>query len=133
MVIVKEIIRNFYDCDENIRLDINSAILELSKVDMLTDIELVVVAVTKEQYSLSAAGELVGLSKSAIGRHLDSACEKIANHLGSEYKDDKILELVEKKLGRNMTPSERRFCWSRIRNFGRDKSPNINIFNFKKK
>jgi hypothetical protein len=131
MVIVKEIIRTYYNCDENVRLDIDSAISTLSKEGILSDVELVVIAVTKEQYSLIEASKLVGLSKSAIGRKLDDACEKIAVCLGSEYQDDKILDLVESKLGRKLKSDEKKFCWNKIRNFGRDKSTNVNIFNFK--
>jgi len=130
MVIVKEILRTYYSCDDNVRLDIDSAISMLSKDGTLSDVELVVIAVTKEQYSLVEASKLVGISKTSIGRELDRACEKIANYLGHEYQDDKILSLVENKLGRKLRPAEKKFCWNKIRNFGRDKSTNVNIFNF---
>jgi len=131
MVIVKETIRTYYNCDENVKLDIDSAIECLSKCGVLSDVEIIVLAVTKEQYSLLAAGELVGVSKSTISRHLDRACKKIANYLGSEYQDKKILRLVEEKLCRKLTEEERKFCWSKIRNFGRNKCTDLNIFNFK--
>lgn len=133
MVIVKDILRTYYSCDENVKFDIDSTILQLSKDGVLTDIELVVIAVTKEQYSLTAAGEIVGVSKSAVGRALDTACQKIADYLGSEYQDDKILKAVEEKLGRNLTSDEKIFCRSKIRDFGRNKYSDINIFNFKVK
>lgn len=131
MVIVKEIIRTYYDCDENVKYDIDSTIAQLSKDGELSDIELVVLSTTKEQYSLKAAGELLGISKSATGRALDSACNKIAEYLGSEYQDEKILKLAEKKLCRKLTTKEQEFCWKKIKDFGRNRYSDVNIFNFK--
>ena len=130
MVIVKDIIRTYYACEENIKLDINSAIFKLSDDGTLSDVELVVLAVTREQYSLTLAGELVGISKSSVGRVLDTACEKIASCLGPEYQDNVIIEAVEKKLGRKLTPVEEEFCWKKINDFGRNQYAKINLFNF---
>jgi len=131
MVIVKEIIRTYYFCEESVKLDIDSAISQLSESGALSEVELLVLAITKEQYSLNAASELVGLSKSKIGRVLDAACQKIADHLGPEYQDTKILRAVETRLGRKLTPEEEFFCWKKITDFGRNKYSNISIFNFK--
>jgi hypothetical protein len=130
MVIVKDIIRTYYSCDENIQLDIDAAISKLSKDGTLSDVELVVLAVTREQYSLTLAGELVGISKSSVGRALDTACEKIASCLGSGYQDSLIIEAVEKRLGRKLTPDEDDFCWKKINDFGRNQYAKMNLFNF---
>jgi hypothetical protein len=131
MVIVKEIIRTYYSCDETTKLDVDSAISTLSEDGTLTEVELLVIAITKEQYSLTAASEVLGISKSAVGRILDIACHKIAIHLGSEYQDIKIFKRVEDRLGRKLTPEEEFFCWKKMRDLGRNKYDNISIFNFK--
>ena len=131
MVIIKDIIRTYYACGETAQFDVDEAISRLAKVGVLTEVELVVLMATKEQYSLILIGEMIGLTKSAIARNLDSACKKIAKFLGPEYQDEKILKCVEVKLGRKLTPDEEFFCWKKIRDFGRNKYSNINIFNFK--
>lgn len=130
MVIVKDIIRNYYSCEENIKLDIDSAISKLSKSGELSDLDLIVLAITREQYSLSLAGDLLGVSKTSVGRMLDTACEKIANCLGAEYQDCAIIKAVESKLGRTLTPDEEFFCWKKINDFGRNQYAKINLFNF---
>lgn len=133
MVIVKEIIRTFYSCSDDIKFDIDVAINKLSKNGILSEMETLVLEVTKEQYSLIVAGELLGISKSAVGRTLDAACKKLAVHLGSEYQEVKILKAAEDKLGRKLTREERSFCWKKMRDFGRNKYAEVNIFNFKDK
>lgn len=131
MVIVKDIIRTYYSCDENVKFDIDSTIEQLTKDGALTNKELVVIAVIKEQYSLTEASDVLNISKSTVGRLLDSACEKIADSLGAEYQDSKIIRAVEKKLGRKLTVREEKFCWRKIKDFGRNKYSTISIFNFR--
>lgn len=130
-MIVKEIIRTYYSCDDTIKLDIDTAISQLSNNGTLSPTELTMLAITKEQHSLPSASKLLGVSKTEAARLLDAASQKIATHLGSEYQDSKILRAVEARLGRELTPEEEFFCWKKMRDFGRNKYLDINIFNFK--
>lgn len=130
MVIVKEIVRTYYSCSDEVKLDIDLAIEELEKSGTLLDQEVVVLNATKEQYSLIMIGEFLGVSTSAVGRILDCACGKIADHLGPEYQEEKIFKAVEDRLGRGLTNKERSFCWKKLRDFGRNRYSRLNIFNF---
>jgi len=131
VVIVKEIIRTYYSCEEDVKLDIDISIQELTKQGILSDVEVIVLAIIREQYSLSSAGELLGISKSAVGRALNSACSKISDYLGNEYKEEKLIKEVESKLKRKLTEEEVEFCWVKLRDFGRNKYSNLSILNFK--
>lgn len=131
MVIVKEIIRNYYSYEEDVKLDIDHSIQELTKQGKLSDVEVIVLAITREQYSFSCANELLGISKSTFGRALNSACKKISDYLGEEYKEEKIIKEVESKLKRKLTEEEIEFCWMKLKDFGRNKYSNLSILNFK--
>jgi len=133
VVIVKEILRTYYSCSDDVRLDIDSTISELSKKGILSDIEVKIILSTKEQYSLSMIGELFSISSGSVGRILDKACSKIAKHLGPEYQENKIIVEAEYRLGRKLTKEERSFCRKKMKDFGRNRYASVNIFNFKEK
>ena len=130
MVIVKEIIRSYYTCSDAVRMDIDDAISTLSKRGILDEKELLVIHLTKEQHTKADINEVAGIPSSSVGRVLDRACGKIAEYLGEEYQDDKLLHMVEEKLGRPLTDKEIDFCLYRMRNLRSDGAARLNIFNF---
>jgi len=130
MVVVKEIIRSYYSCSEDVKLDIDSAISDLYDKGVLSDIEVQVVSATKEQYSLALIGELLGIDKTSAGRLLSRACKKLSKFLGPEYQEVKVIEAAEKRLKRPLTKEEKSFCLRKMRDFGRNRYASLNIFNF---
>lgn len=130
MVIVKEIIRSYYTCSDTVKLDIDVTIEKLTEQGMLDERELIVLYLTKEQYTKADIEEVIGIPSTTVGRVLNSACEKISKHLGPEYQDEKILCMVEERLGRSLTKQETSFCLFKMRNFRHDGMQSLSIFNF---
>jgi len=131
MVIIKEIIRTYYACDETIRVDIDMAIETLAKDGILSERQLLIIQAVKEQYSFTAIAKMLELARSEVERYLDLACASVSSYLGSEYQDSKVLGAVTARLGRELTPEEEFFCWKKMRDFGRNKYAKVNIYNFK--
>lgn len=133
MVVVKEILRAYYSCSEDVKFDIDRAISELVDRGMLSEVDLYIINSTKEQYSLSLIGEFLDVDRSSIGRLLNEACKKIADFLGPEYQEDKIIKAAEARLRRKLTRAEKSFCRRKMKDYGRNRYANVNIFNFKEK
>jgi len=127
--LVKDLLRNYYDVDDNSKLDLNMAIKSLIESGELSEEERIILQLTIDQAHHSEISEAVGKKKSAINDKINKIAKKIADYLGVEYQDEKILKEVEFKLGRKLTSEEEEFCWKIIRIGHPMKGKNI--FNFK--
>jgi len=131
-VIVKDLIRNYYHVDESTQFDLDYAIKTLAERGALSSDELVVVKMTMEGAERHIIAQAINASSSTtVGNRLGEASRKIAEHLGGEYSDEKIINRAEQKLGRPLTETEIAFCWFMIRFHGRKINKDLNIFNFR--
>jgi len=128
--IVRGYLKNYYDLDESTKLDLDIAIETLSKSGELNERDLLQIALTIEQATASDISRMVGIKRSAINNRLSVISSKIANFLGKQYQDDKILEEVSRRLKRPLTEAEEKFCWEVI-NRGCALGKNTSILNFK--
>jgi len=127
--LVKELLRNYYNIDDSSKLDLDMAIKALIDSGKFSEDERIILKLTIEQVHHSGISRVVGRQKSAVNAKINKIAKKIADYLGAEYQDEKILKEVEFRLGRALTPDEEKFCWKIIR-AGRP-IKGINIFNFK--
>lgn len=127
--LVRELLRNYYGIDDSSKFDLNSAIEVLASRGDLDADELIILRLTIEQRHYAEVAKAVGLTRSTLQRRLTDVSHKLAEYLGKDYQDDKIIEEVEAKLGRKLTTEESTFCWKVIRS-GRP-IKGVNIFNFR--
>ncbi len=127
--IVKDLLRNYYNVDDTSRLDLDRAIKYLVETNTISDEERIVLKLTIEQTDTRDIARTVNLGVTTTKRRLDSVSAKMADYLGVEYQDIKILKEVEDKLGRKLTPEEEQFCWGIIRR-GRG-IRGVSIFSFR--
>lgn len=137
MVIIKDILRNFYECDDTTRCDVNNTLFALSENGGMSKEEFIVANAVKEQYSMRDIANLIGISddeleksSAKVYRIFDRACAKLANALGEDYQDSKVLKSVERRLGRSLTKEEIYFCVRKITDFRLRGNDEINIYNF---
>ncbi len=129
-VIVRDMIRNYYDLDDSSRFDLDRAIEKLVKCGALDGNDLIILKLTLDGTHYSDVARIVGCGKSAVNRRLLSIANKLSDELGEEYQDDKIIKAVELKLGRPLTKDEEAFCWQVIQ-AGHPLKKGLSIFNFK--
>lgn len=129
--LVKELLRNYYDIDDNSKLDLDTAIGVLIASGEFSEEEIIILQLTIDQAHHSEISKVVGWKKTAINDKVNKIAKKIADYLGAEYQDEKILKEVGLRLGRELTPEEEKFCWKVIR-AGRS-FKGLNIYNFKDK
>lgn len=127
--IVKELLKNYYSIDDSSKLDLDMAINVLIKHDEFNEEERIILKFTIEQVHYKDISEAIGKKKSTVNGKFNKIAEKIANYLGEEYQDEKIIKKVEFRLGRKLEPDEEKFCWKVIR-AGRS-IKGVNIFNFR--
>ena len=129
--LVKELLRDYYSADDSSKFDLDIAIEALTNNGEFSEEERVVLKLTIEQTHHSEISKIVGRKKSAINDRLNKIAKKIADYLGAEYQDERIIKEAKIRLGRELTPDEVKFCWKVIR-AGRPMK-GINIFNFRTK
>ena len=127
--LVKELLRNYYSVDDSSKFDLDTAIAALIDSGELSEEECVILRLTIDQTHHSEISKVVGWKKSAINIKINKIAKKIADYLGAEYQDEKIIKEAEVRLGRKLAPDEEKFCWKVIR-AGRPMK-GINIFNFR--
>jgi len=136
MIIIKEILRTFYNCDENVKIDVECAMKNLSDTGGLTNEEYLVINATREQFNLASIAALLGMddsvaSKMAVSRIFERACGKLVETLGPDYQDTKVLKAVEIRLRRPLTKDEEYFCIKKITDNRLMQDDEINIYNFR--
>ena len=129
--LVKELLRNYYDIDSTSKLDLDTAIEVLIASGEFSEDEIIILQLTIDQVHHSEISKVVGWKKTAIADKVNRIAKKIADYLGAEYQDEKIIKEVRVRLGRDLTPDEEKFCWKVIK-AGRSLK-GINIYNFKDK
>lgn len=127
--IVKELLSNFYNIDEGSKFDLETAIESLAKNGKLTDEDLLIIQLLIEKASIPEVIEALKIPRNTLVRKVDEISDKIAQLLGEEYQDTRLLFEVEKRLGRPLTKEEVRFCEMVIKR-GRA-IQGVNIYNFK--
>lgn len=100
------------------KIDIDRAVEVLSANRTLTDMERQVLAVASTGCSRNNGAQQLGIYRRKFVRLLNSACRKIADYLGDEYSDNRILELAEVKIGRRLTEQERKRVLGTLMRFG---------------
>lgn len=130
-VIIKDLIKNYYNLDSNAKFDLEYAIKVLAKQEKLSTAELIVIRMTIEGATQELIALAINTSLKTVDNRLNEASDKISNYLGDSYSDDQIIKKVEQRLGRPLTESELAFCWFMIRFHGRKVNKELNIFNFR--
>jgi predicted DNA-binding protein (UPF0251 family) len=100
------------------KIDIDRAMGILSANRTLTDMERQVLVVASTGCSRNSGAQQLGIYRRRFVRLLNSACKKIAEYLGEEYSDNRILELAEVKIGRRLTEEEHRKVLETLMRFG---------------
>lgn len=126
--LVKELLRNYYDLDESSKLDIDMAIRSLIDSGQFSEEERIILQLVIDQIHHSKISKAVGWKKSTVNNRINKIAKKIADYLGAEYQDEKIVREAELRLGRKLTSDEEKFCWKVIRAGHSIKG--VNIFNF---
>lgn len=127
--LVKELLKNYYNIDDGSKLDLDTAIKTLIGSGEFSEEERIILQLIIDQAHYSEISEVVELKKSAINARVNKIAKKIADYLGAEYQDEKVIKEVALRLGRELTPDEEKFCWKVIR-AGRP-IKGANIFNFR--
>lgn len=100
------------------KVDVERAMEFLSANRVLTDMERQVLVVASTGCSRNNGAQQLGIYRRKFVRLLNSACKKIAEYLGEEYSDNKVLELAEVKIGRSLTEEERKKVLETLMRFG---------------
>lgn len=129
-VIVRDMIRNYYDLDDSSRFDLDRAIEKLIERGTLSGDDLVVLKLTLDGVHYTDVARTIGVVSRQVSRKIASIADKLSDELGEEYQDDKIIKAVELKLGRPLTEDEEAFCWQVIQ-AGHPLKKGLSIFNFK--
>ena len=110
MSLFREMLKSYYDLDDSTKLSIDTAIQVLANENKLTGEELAVVVMLKNGGCRAETARSLGMSSGTLKRRIREVCNKLANYLGPNYQDSKILEQVKFKLGRELTEEERKYC-----------------------
>jgi hypothetical protein len=100
------------------KIDVERAMEVLSANRVLTDMERQVLAVASTGCSRNNGAQQLGIYRRKFVRLLNSACKKIAEYLGEEYSDERVLDLAEVVLGRSLTKEERKKVLQTLMRFG---------------
>jgi len=127
--IVKDMLKNYYSLDIDVRLELDTAISDLVNSDVITDDEIIILRLTLDGTPHKIICTAVNLSKSTVNKSIIKIASRIAERLGGEYQDTKIISETEKRLGRPLTKKELSFCKKVIKG-GRAVGDGKNIYNF---
>jgi hypothetical protein len=129
-VFIKQLLRDYKQLDKNSRIDLSVALDKLKADNRLSLQEEQIVFYLKSEFSFRETAKMLELDYSTFMRRVRTLCKKLSQILGDYYTDEYILKLVEKKLSRPLTPSERKFCLRLIARFGYKINKDISIYNF---
>ncbi|MDD2731242.1 MAG: hypothetical protein PHW33_03930 [Candidatus Portnoybacteria bacterium] len=129
-IIVRDMIRNYYNLDDSSRLDLDRAIGKLIERDALVGDDLIILRLTLDGVHYTDVARTVGVVSRKVSRRIAIIADKLSDELGEEYQDDKIIKEVERRLGRPLTDEEMAFCWQVIKT-GHPLKKGLSIFNFK--
>ena len=100
------------------KIDIDRAFEALSNDRTLTDLERQVISVASTGCSRNYGSRQLGMHRRKYLRILNSGCRKIAEFLGDEYSDERILRKIEVRLRRKLTKGERKLLIGTLMRFG---------------
>ncbi len=109
--IVREMLRDYHSLDDSSRFDLDRAIEALVARGDLDGIMLIVLKLTTDGVSQHEIAKAIDIPRRQIGRQLIKLCSALAEELGEEYKDTKLLREVENRIGRPLTKKEEAFCY----------------------
>jgi hypothetical protein len=135
--LVELYLKDYYELYE--LTDINSKLI--SKIDIDMALEALYDFYTPEQwniirlfamgYTLREIAEIIQLGVRAIKATQISVCRAITHHLGWDYSDAKIHQMVARRLKvAKLSPEERRFVQLKLDNHGYYNFMQFNIYNF---
>jgi len=130
--IVKELLSNFYNIDESSKFDLETAIRTLAENGELTDEDILIIQLLIENASIPEVIKILKVPRNTLVRKINEVSDKIAQFLGEDYQDDKLLFEVEKRLGRPLTEEEAKFCKIVIKRGRAIQGVNIYNFNIRK-
>ena len=130
--IVRELLKNYYSTTDNERIDLNRAIDYLVKTEQIVGDDLIILKLTMEESPSDVIAKAVDSSKVTVYKRFIYVSGQIADYLGEDYQDTKIIRGVEEKLGRKLTEEEEKFCWKVIKR-GRPLKDGLSILNFEEK
>jgi hypothetical protein len=128
--IVKEMLRNYYNIDDSSKFDLDRAIESLARQGSFSSEDLIVIKLTVDGVHYKEIAKVIEETASNVNFRLIKVAGKIADFLGDEYKDEKILREVASRLGRPLTSEEENYCWKVIR-AGHPLKKGVSIYNFK--
>lgn len=137
--IVESLIRDRWKFKENPDIDSDSynnilvierAIKELLEDKLITSLEVQILNIVSEGYTLSDAESILGTSRETISKIFIATCVKIAYYLGGEFTDEGLIEYMESQY--NLTGKQieklRRFMHGRFKHkLARNKAPEIKL------
>lgn len=111
-------------------LIIEKAIKELLEDKLITSLEVQILNIISEGYTLSDLETKLSISRETISKIFMSTCLKIAYYLGGEFTDEGLIESMEDKY--NLNPEQivrlRVFMRSRFKHkIARNETPENNI------
>ncbi len=109
--IVREMLRNYYTLDDSSRFDLDRAIETLINRGELDGTQLIMLRLTTDGVRQQEIAKAVDVPRKQVSREIIKICSKLADELGDEYKDTKLLKEVENRLGRPLTKEEEAFCY----------------------
>jgi hypothetical protein len=128
MILVREILKNYYQNDATVRVDIDVAITKLKTSNSLTVRDLEIIEMVKSQYSLQDMAAHYNVNKTTVNKRVGIICRRLCEVLGDGYDDASIFSHVKVALRRELTDKEKEFCISIIQSLGFRKSIANNIF-----
>ena len=87
-------------------IDMERAVEYLYRDGKITDSERAVLGAASIGHSVSTGAKELGISRWLYSRKLRTVCAKMANFLGWEYSDARIVDMVEFKLKRPLSKEE---------------------------
>ncbi len=128
--IVKEMLKDYYNLDTSTILDLDRAITILVENGAFSSEELIVLKLVTDGTPTKEIAKTLNETVSNVNYRLIRISGLIADTLGAEYQDEKLLKEVEARLGRPLTPEEELFC-QRVIKAGHPLRRGLTIFNFK--
>lgn len=109
--IVKDMLHNYYTLDFSSKIDIDRALQQV----IVDDRDGKILRLFMNGETLKSISEITHVGTTTVKRTIDNIAEAIANILGEEYKDDRIIRAVSLKLKRALSKEEIEFCWQVIK------------------
>jgi len=129
-VIVKDMLRNYYDLDTTSKIDLDRAIQSLIDCETLVGDDLIIMQLIIEGANYREISKIINRNTRYVSTRFNDLAQTLADELGDEYQDTVILKRVSDKLGRPLTSDEEKFCWKVIRS-GQSLGDGLSILNFK--